>query len=195
MFTSDIDILSVESLLFIEGDEGELYYLGQDEYSYFDTDGDLVADMPDNWTWISDRLACYLAYDYYKDDDTGEWNQYGAIPCEINGVECYLMVFYDQDNPAGMITGYTVIDEEGGYYYELNDDDVIQLLWYDASNDEFVQAYDSFYGSELVLDYNAVDLTYDTVYVVFEVIDVYGNTYTSDAFVYENGEFVRVEEY
>ena len=72
---------------------------------------------------------------------------------------------------------------------------MIHLLWYYDSNDEFVQAYDSFYGSELVLDYNAVDLTYDTVYVVFEVIDVYGNTYTSDAFVYENGEFVRVEEY
>ncbi|MCR5739025.1 MAG: hypothetical protein K6G43_04350, partial [Lachnospiraceae bacterium] len=134
-------------------------------------------------------------YDYYTDDETGDWNQYGAIPCLINGVECYLMAFYDQDNPAGMITGYTIIDEERDYYYDLKDDDVIQLLWYDAAGDKFVPVYDEFPGSEVLLDFNEVDLTSNTVYVVYEVIDVYGNTYTSDAYVYENGEFARVEEY
>ena len=195
METSNIEWISCQSLLFIEGDNGEFYYLGQDEYGYFDTDGDLVAETPDRWTWIHDGLACYITYDYFTDDETGDWNQYGAIPCLINGVECYLMAFYDQDNPAGMITGYTIIDEEGDYYYDLADDDVIQLLWYNATGDEFIPVYDTFSGSEALLDFNDVDLTSNTVYVVYEVIDAYGNTYTSDAYVYENGELARVEEY
>ena len=195
METSTIDWISCQSLLFIEGDNGELYYLGQDEYGYFDTDGDLVAETPENWTWISDRLACYVTYDYYTDDETGDWNQYGAIPCEINGVECFLMAFYDQDNPAGMITGYTIIDEERDYYYDLKDDDVIQLLWYDAAGDDYIPAYDPFLGSELELDYNSVDLTNDIIYIVYQVTDAYGNTYTSDAYVYENGELTSVEEF
>ena len=195
METGNIEWISCQSLLFIEGDNGEFYYLGQDEYGYFDSDGDLVAETPDRWTWINDRLACYITYDYYTDDETGDWNQYGAIPCLINGVECYLMAFYDQDNPAGMITGYTIIDEERDYYYDLKDDDLIQLLWYDAAGDKFVPVYDEFTGSEVLLDFNEVDLTSNTVYVVYEVIDVYGNTYTSDAYVYENGELARVEEY
>ncbi len=105
------------------------------------------------------------------------------------------MAFYDQDNPAGMITGYTIIDEEREYYYDLKDDDVIQLLWYDAAGDKFVPVYDEFPGSEVLLDFNEVDLTSNTVYVVYEVMDAYGNTYTSDAYVYENGELARVEEY
>lgn len=195
METSNIEWISCQSLLFIEGDGGELYYLGQDEYGYFDTDGDLVAETPDRWTWINDGLACYITYDYFTDEETGDWNQYGAIPCLINGVECYLMAFYDQDNPAGMITGYTIIDEEREYYYDLKDDDVIQLLWYDAAGDKFVPMYDEFPGSEVLLDFNEVDLTSNTVYVVYEVMDAYGNTYTSDAYVYENGELARVEEY
>ena len=195
LYTSDIDWISVQSLLFIEDDDGTLYYLGQDEYGYFDTDGDLVAGMPDNWTWISDRLACYVTYDYYNDEETGEWNQYGAVPCRINGKECYLMVFYDQDSPSGMITGYTLMDEEKDYYYDLEDEDEIQLLWYDPVGEQFVDVYDPFYASELKLDYNEVDLSGENVYVVYEVTDVYGNTYTSDAFIYENGEFVGTEEY
>ena len=195
MSTSSIDWLTVMSQLYLEDDEGNIYFLGQDQFSNFDDDGDLVADTPSKWTWLSDRVACYIVYDCYTDEDTGEWNQYGVIPVKINGVECYLMVFYDQDNPGGMVTGYTIMDEEGDYYYELEDDDEIQIIWYCFDTEEYVEAYDPFYASDLVLDYDDINLTNDSIFVVYEVTDVYGNTYTSDAFEYVNGELVNVEEW
>ena len=133
-------------------------------------------------------------HDYYNDEDTGEWSQYALIPVKINGEEAYLMAYYDQDNKSGKITGYMYMDDEN-YYYELEDDDEIQILWYDYDNDEFVEAYDPFPASEAYLDYNDIDLTMDTTYVVYQVTDVYGNIYTSDAFKYENGELVDIVEY
>ncbi len=195
MSTSEIDWLTVMIQMYLEDGDGNLYVLGQDQFYNFDDDGDLVADKPSSWTYLTDRVACYIVYDCYEDEDTGKWNQYGVIPVKINGVESYLMVFYDQDNPGGMVTGYTILDEEGDYYYELEDDDEIQILWYDYDNDEFVEAYDPFPASEVYLDYNDIDLTMDTTYVVYQVTDVYGNIYTSDAFKYENGELVDIVEY
>ena len=105
------------------------------------------------------------------------------------------MVFYDQDNPNGKITGYTIMDDEGDYYYELEDSDEIQIIWYCLDTDEYVEAYDPFYASEMTLDYDEINLTNDNIWIVYEVTDVYGNTYTSDAFVYENGELVDVKEW
>jgi len=195
MSTSEIDWLTVMSQMFLEDGDGNLYFLGQDQFYNFDDDGDLVADTPSKWTWLSDRVACYIVYDCYQDDDTGEWNQYGAIPVKVNGVESYLMVFYDQDNPNGKITGYTIMDDEGDYYYELEDNDEIQIIWYCLDTDEYVEAYDPFYASEIELDYDEINLTNDNIWIVYEVTDVYGNTYTSDAFVYENGELVDVKEW
>jgi hypothetical protein len=87
------------------------------------------------------------------------------------------------------------MDALGDYYYELEDTDEIQLLWYDMTNEDYVEAYDPFPASELVLDYNEIDFTLDTIYVVYQVTDVYGNVYTSDAFRYENGELTDVVEY
>ena len=46
-----------------------------------------------------------------------------------------------------------------------------------------------------MLDYDDINLTNDSIFVVYEVTDVYGNTYTSDAFEYVNGELVNVEEW
>ncbi|MBP5554498.1 MAG: zinc-ribbon domain-containing protein [Lachnospiraceae bacterium] len=195
MSTSEIDWLTVMVQLYLEDADGNLYVLGQDQFYNFDDDGDLVADKPSNWTYLTDRVASYIVYDSYEDEDTGKWNQYGVIPAKVNGVESYLMVFYDQDNPTGMVTGYTIIDDEGDYYYELEDDDEIQIIWYCLDTEEYVEAYDPFYASELALDYNAINLDNDKIHVVYEVTDVYGNVYTSDSFVYENGELVDVEEW
>lgn len=194
MSTSEIDYLTVMSQIYLLDADDNMYFLGQDEYGFFDDDGDLVADTPTNWTYLSDRVACYILYDCYEDDETGEWNQYGAIPVKINGVECYLMVFYDQDNPTGMITGYTIMDDEGDYYYELEDTDEIQIIWYCFDTDEYAEAYDPFYASELELSYDAINFSNDNIIIVYEVTDVYGNVYTSDGFVYENGELVELTE-
>ena len=193
MFTSDIEVLESQSLLYLEND-GSWIYLGCDEYNVFDTAGDLVAQNPEKWTWINDRVVCYIVYDYYNDDDTGEWSQYALIPVKINGEEAYLMAYYDQDNKSGKITGYMYMDDEN-YYYELEDDDEIQILWYDYDNDEFLEAYDPFPASEAYLDYNDIDFSMDTTYVVYQVTDVYGNIYTSDAFKYENGELVDIVDF
>lgn len=195
MPTSEIDWLTVMAQMYLKDDEGNTYFLGQDQYGLFDDDGDLVADTPSKWTWLSDRVACYIVYDCYTDEDTGKWNQSGVIPVKINGEECYLMVFYDQDNPNGMITGYTIMDDETDYYYTLEDDDEIQIVWYCFDKDKYVEAYDPFYASELELDYDDINLTNDSIFIVYEVTDVYGNIYTSDAFVYENGELVDIEEW
>ena len=194
--TSNIDWLEIEALMYLEGNDGKHYFLGQDQFRNFDDDGDLVADNPTYWTYLTDdRVACYIAYDYYKDETTGEWNQYGKIPVKINGVECYLMVFYDQDNPYGMITGYTIMEEEGQYYYELDDYDEIQLIWYCLDDDKYVDAYDPFYAYELELSYDDIDLSSDVTLIVYQVSDVYGNTYTSDAFYYMYGELLFVDEF
>ena len=193
--TSSIEWLEILSKMYLEDSNGKLYFLGQDQFRNFDNDGDLVADNPQNWTYLTDRVVCYIAYDYYKDESTGEWNQSGKIPVKINGVECYLMVFYNQDNPSGKITGYTVMDEEDEYYYALEDDDEIQIIWYCLDDEKYVEAYDPFLASELKLTYGEIDLTSDNTVIVYQVTDVYGNVYTSDAFYYLYGELLFVDEF
>ena len=193
--TSQIDWLEIMSLMYLETDDGKLYFLGQDQFRNFDSDNDLVADNPQYWTYLSDRVACYIAYDYFTDDATGDWNQSGMIPVKINGVECYLMVFYDQDNPYGKITGYTIMGEEDEYYYTLEDDDEIQIIWYCLDDEKYVEAYDPFLASEMVLKYDDIDLHTDNTVIVYQITDVYGNVYTSDAFYYLYGELLFVEDF
>ena len=52
-----------------------------------------------------------------------------------------------------------------------------------------------FLASELELSYGEVDLSSDNTVIVYQVNDVYGNVYTSDAFYYLYGELLFVEEF
>ncbi len=192
MKTSEIEWMESLCLLMIEGDDGNLIFLGQDVVSEFDDDGDLVAENPENWTYLADRLACFVSVDYYYDEETDEWNQSGMIPVKVNGEMGYIYVFYSQDYPEGTIYGYMSDDENDNYLYDLEDTDEIQILWYDPTNDVYVEAYDPFMASEISLEFKEIDLSCDTTYVIYQITDVYGNIYTSDAFVYENNVFVDV---
>ena len=192
MKTSEIDWMESLCLLMIEGDDGNMFFLGQDTVTDFDSDGDLIAENPENWTYLTDdRIACFVSVDYYYDEETDEWNQSGMIPVMLNGEQCYIYVFYSQDYPEGTIYGYMTDDEEDSCLYDLADDDEITILWYDPINDEYVEAYDPFYASEINLQFKEIDLSSDTSYIIYQVTDVYGNVYTSDAFVYENNVFVE----
>ena len=192
METGGIDWMEALCILMIESDDGTLYFLGQDTANSFDDDGDLVADNPDNWTYLADRICCFVSVDYYYDEETEEWNQSGMIPVKVNGEAGYIYVFYSQDYPEGTIYGYMSDDESDTYLYDLEDDDEIQILWYDPVNDEYVEAYDPFKASEISLSFDQIDLSSDTTYIIYQVTDVYGNVYTSDAFVYENDEFIDI---
>lgn len=192
---SDIPILSSKVHLYVLDESDNLYYFGSDEYYHFDSEGDLMPNIPDKWTYINDYVACYYIYDSYYDNDTGEWSQSAFIPVMINGVVCDLLAYYDQDNPSGMITGYVIESEmdAGNYYtYPLEDTDMIQLLWVNDSDEGYTPVYEAFPASEMILDYREIDLAANHTVVTFEIEDVYGNIYNSDYFEYQNGELVDI---
>ena len=199
MATSQINYLSVQSMLYVLGADGDLYYLGCDEASSFDTDGDLVASNPEKWTYLNGYVACYELYDVYHDASTGEWSQSALIPVRVDGVDSYLVAYYDQDNPSGIISGYmTMGDVNNDIYtnvYTLTGTEQIQILWFNANTSTYVAPdYPAFAASEATLSYDLIDLTQDVTVVVYEVDDVYGNVYTSDAFEYDNGVFTEMHQ-
>ena len=75
-------------------------------------------------------------------------------------------------------------ENEDSYIYTFNDDDIINLIHpvidFDG-NVEYTQIVEEdILASQLVLSYEAIDLSVTTVMSYIEVEDIYGNTYQTE---------------
>ena len=189
-------IKMIYAMVGVQYDDNHFVLLGSETYLEFDQDGDLVVGLPDAWTRVNGHLACIVLLDRYVDYETGEWEEISAIPAKRNGEDILLVVYYSNDCPDGMILGYVNTthnyendgEYEDSYIYTFNDDDIINLVHplidFDA-NVEYTQIVEEdILASQLVLSYEAIDLSEMTVMSYIEVEDIYGNTYTTEAKFY-----------
>ena len=187
--------------LLVKIDDTHYVYLGEDLYSDFDNDWNLLIKNPDKWTYINGHLATYFNLDSYKDSESGQWNQTGCVYAYVNGEEALLLVYFDQDNPSGSIMGYMPYDfatssSDDENYYTLNDNDKINLAYISMNTDTYeIDEYyaitgNEFYFKDAYVSYQSLDLSTDTSIIYYTIEDVYGNTYETPAYLVENGKIV-----
>ncbi len=178
-------------------DGNEYISLGEDYNYKLDSDGYFALVDPEAWVFINDNICTFYCYDYYSDAETGAWAQNGTIPVKVNGADALLYVYYDNESPSGKVMGYTYIDfetwEESDMYSLYPNDEVDVVLEYlDMEGNYEYRAYEEpVLASELVLQYEGLDLYDYTTYGYYTFNDVYGNIQVTD--IYELGSPDYVE--
>ena len=115
----------------------------------------------------------------------------GGIPITVNGMDAYLYMYYDNENPDGVIQGYRLADfdteEESDMMYTFNDDDEIEVVMVYMNMDlelEYVPSGDTILAKDLIITYEEADFDEYSTLGYYELTDVYGNTYTTDLCYY-----------
>lgn len=191
MDDEDWDVISeIVQVLMIEGDN-EFLFLGRDYDAQIDSNGRLSMVDPSMWTYVNGDLVGYYCYDQYSNSETGEWSQMGGIPITVNGMDAYLYMYYDNENPDGVIQGYRLADfdteEESDMMYTFNDDDEIEVVMVYMNMDlelEYVPSGDTILAKDLIITYEEADFDEYSTLGYYELTDVYGNTYTTDLCYY-----------
>ncbi|MCR4618413.1 MAG: zinc-ribbon domain-containing protein [Lachnospiraceae bacterium] len=180
------NLYNVSLAVMIESDD-EYFVLGQDYQSKIDSNNAFALVDPEAWVFINGEITTFYCIDYYADDETEEWSQIGYTPVLVNGEECVLYIYYDNDNPQGTIMGYCTYDfetdEESDDMYTLNSDDTVDLVYtyMDTDFEPYYEAAENpFNASDIELSYEAISLDEFSTIGYYEFQDVYENYYTSD---------------
>ncbi|MBR1860337.1 MAG: zinc-ribbon domain-containing protein [Lachnospiraceae bacterium] len=177
----------ISQTLWVERDDGSILLLGE-EYDYkVDSNGRLALVDPHAWVHVNDNIATYYCIDYYEDTELGVWAQTGVIPITVNGTGALLYIYYDNDNPSGVVEGYSYYDydtgEESDTIYGVNMEDEFDLVYQylDAEGNEYYEpAGDPFNAEEIRLQYLTIDLDEYTTLGYYDIVDVYGNLYSCE---------------
>ncbi|MCQ2494226.1 MAG: clostripain-related cysteine peptidase [Lachnospiraceae bacterium] len=187
--SSDWDIVaSIATAVVVFTDNGSRLVLGQDYQYMTDSYGYIALADPEYWYYLNGSIATFYATNKYEDDATGKWSYTGYIPVLVNGDEAALYIYFDQDNPQGLIQGYYYFDyatltRHDNTMYMITDDLQFNLLYpYLDDNGEPYYMYDgnTIYGYELELDLYYINLDAYTTYGYIEIVDVYGNKYQTE---------------
>lgn len=185
---SDISV----SLMGMSEDGSIGLVLGRDNLYSVDENGYIIVEKPQKWTFVNGNIACYVAVDYWEDAETGAWTQIGAIVALCNGEPVMIRVHYDETHPQGIIQGYYPYDfngREGSFEFkEFMEDDVVEIVlpYYYYTEDGargdgyYNHSEETYYASELVVEFDNIDLSGDIIYGQYEIMDVYENVYTSE---------------
>lgn len=188
------DIISSVSvgLAVMQDDENAMFFGMENAFTFsVDEDGDIIVEPPSHWTLVNGNIVSYFGLDYYVDSSSGKWSQTGLIFARCNGEDIAMVTYYDQDYPQGAIVGYVPYNfttNESGNFTEFNENDVIQLVMPCINGvtgqDTYVDYGNSFYASELELSYEEVSYEGATVIIWYEIVDIYGNVYTTNEIVF-----------
>lgn len=187
---SIIDSVQV-GLVYMASDGENAIVFGQDFYENTDDYGNILIDTPSYWECMNGNALSYIALDYYKDYETKQWSQTGAFFALVNGEESLVSIYYDEDYPMGILTGYTDYAFEGaytsGYQYSFDYGDTIDLVYPIMNLETMAITYEAL---ENPIRYENVELTYSALTlknsaVCYYIInDIYGNEYMSDDIYY-----------
>lgn len=182
------NIMSVSLSVFVEENDTRYFDLGRD-YTWRIDDNDRFALLdPEKWFYVNGEQVTYYGTSFYEDYDTGEWTQMGMIPALINGEECALYLYNDNENPDGEVWGYshynfeTDVEEDDFEYVE--DDDLIQIVRFycdENFNYEYVPADEVVKGKDLKIEYKEINLDDYSTFGYYNFEDIFGDTYYSDS--------------
>jgi len=195
----DWDILSsIEVLLWVYMDDDNALVLGQEYYyeNVIDSDGNVILQAPEYWTYIAGNIVSYICVDSYEDPSTGEWMQMGTVFAKVNGEEVLLILQYDNTCPDGEVIGYIPYDFETqqspdgrARVMTFNADDEIELIHPMLEISTQKMSYFNLVGetyniSDLVLAYEPVRYGDNKVGCQYKITDIYDNVYKTDEFEY-----------
>ena len=185
----DWDIIStVATAVVVNTDDGTSLVLGQD-FQYMLDDYDYVAIVdPEYWYYLNGSIATFYATSDYYDPYTGDWSTTGYIPVTVNGETAALYIYFDQNNPGGLIQGYyyfnyDTLSREDNTMYMITDDQEFRLYYPClGDNDEpyYLEGSTAISGDDLLLELYYIDLDSYTTFGYIEIVDVYGNTYQTE---------------
>ena len=189
---SDWRIISDIEVMVMLVSEDEVLYVGTDYYYEYDDYYNLLLQVPDYWVRINGYVAPYTCINSYSDSETGQWMQEGVISAKCNGEDIIIYVYYDNENPAGVITGYSYYNlatgdesQYGGTIFQFDDYDKIELMYLvaDIETEEMEMKSildEKFYAKDLVLTFEKLDWSSQDVACVYTIYDIYGNEYETD---------------
>ena len=191
----DWEIISdIEVMVMLLLDEETIVYVGTDYYYEFDSYDNLLLQVPECWVRINGYVAPYTCINSYSDSETGQWMQEGFITARCNGEDIIIYIYYDNDNPEGVITGYSYYNltgdesEYGGTVFQFDEYDEIELMYLVAYNDGDMEMLnileDSFYASDLDLTYEQLYWGDQVVICSYTIYDIYGNSYETENLVF-----------
>jgi len=168
-------------------DGGGYIELGGDSMYEFNDDGDLIIAFDNTWVALDGQLVCF--YTLAEFDDGNNWYTYGAVPIYYNNRDAELVLMWDNDNPYGYVAGWRYSDvgsssQKGLFEIEngMRFDFVCEYYTYDG---EYDGQY--FWGDMTVR--GAIEVSYEDVgdddcLVFYELRDICGNSYWTEAVVY-----------
>ena len=182
------NIMSVSLSVFVEENDTRYFDLGRD-YTWRIDDNDRFALLdPEKWFYVNGEQVTYYGTSFYEDYDTGEWTQMGMIPALINGEECALYLYNDNENPDGEVWGYSHYNfetdvEEDDFEFVEDDDDIQIVRFYcdENFNYEYVPADEVVKGKDLKIEYKEINLDDYSTFGYYNFEDIFGDTYYSDS--------------
>ena len=193
----DWEIISdIEVMVMLIPDDETIIYVGTDYYYEYDDYYNLLLKVPDYWVRINGYVAPYTCINSYSDSETGQWMQEGIITARCNGEDIIMYVYYDNDNPTGVITGYSYYNmatgdesQYGGTVFQFDAYDEIELMYLvaDIDTEEMeMQSIldDKFYAKDLVLTFEPLDWSSEDVACEYTIYDIYGNEYETDTLIF-----------
>jgi len=181
-------ISTIATAVVVETDDGTDLVLGQD-YQYMLDDYDYVAIVdPEYWYYLNGNIATFYATSDYYDETTGAWSRTGYIPVTVNGLTAALYIYFDQNNPYGLIQGYyyfnyQTLSRDDNTMYMISADQEFDLYYPcldENENPYYLENGDPIRGDELNLELYYINLNSYTTYGYIEIVDVYGNKYQTE---------------
>ena len=168
----------------MDEDGNGAYMLGCDHVYEVDENGYIIFEEPSAWAYINDYFATYIALSSYSNPYEGQWTSTGFIYARLNGEDILIDVYYDNEHPEGIMTGYYYYDfetEEGDHtFYEFAPDDVVELVrMYITMEGEvqYLTLENAYFASDLDLIYSGIDYGDNQIIVWYKIEDIYGNDY------------------
>lgn len=179
---ADIIQSVVYNLYYLEEETNSIIYLGSDFDLNYDEENKIYWDNFRNvWPVINDNICSMTALDWNDD-----YIVY-TVPIRLNGQETNLRMSYYYDSASYEIHGaWDGIDEESGMsskeVRKLKDGDTVEFLFL-AADLESEEVYTFEFGGFTVKGSIVVEeaTLFDAIYYYeYEIIDIFGRTYTSD---------------
>lgn len=186
-----IKSVEVEMYYIIPGEDNYVYYLGTDQQYSVDSNGYIKLQNPSKWVYFDGlgfvTCSC-LEYEKYSD---GSWYKLLGAEALVNGNEAYVVIGFSSEKPDGVILGYYLADilndeydSNQGYQLEESDSIIFVQEYYDVNTkkDDYFALGDAVSYSQAVsmFEYAEVDYGDVSVYLAFEILDAYNNTYYTD---------------
>ncbi len=182
-------ITKVESVLWFSDGKGYID-MGADSYFNMDDEGDLKVEFDGTWLAINGDNIVYEVIERTEDYEKGR------VPCVINDERVNLILYFDKENPDGIVLGYQpdydeqelVILEKGLRKLRIGDKIDFVAKYYEE-NGELQDEY--YINDTLVIGEEPLKISYEDLgegecRLYYRITDIFDNVYYTEAVIFED---------